>query len=942
MSSVLSERVRPLNALQDLFEECLAGNSRVAVVSGPVGCGKTELLNEFAAHVDANGADYLGATASRVEQAVPFGLLAHLLHTTQIPSGPRARAMRWVAEAQSVLTTRFLQGGRTDDVAPQTFHGMCMALLDIVEQARRPLVIGIDDAHSGDTPSLRCLSYVVRRLRSQKLLVVLNESPHSRRIATLSEAELPPEPQVRFVRLPLLSPQGVEDVMAEQLGRAQAQRLAADGYAVTGGNPLLLRGLVKDNRSTVESQSSHFRVADGFSQALISCVFRYEPEVLQVARHLAVLEEAPSVAVLAQLAGLDAETSAQALDILRETGILSGGLLRHAQARSAVLSGMTPEERADLQTHTANVMFKNGFSAITIARQILGADRVDTDCAIPVLHEAAEAALAEGEVEFALDCLRVALQYDTDERRQAVTTAMIVRATWRTDPYAAYRRVGGLAADSRAGRLSGRHVTAPVDALMWFGRPDEAIEILQSGAEEALATHDLVTSSHLEASCAWLNVVYPERSVEWPGREAEETTATGGVSPEAWTKRRAAAMFRRNLTAGPDAASVGEAQQALRHYALNEGTAALLLTSVHTLIHAERLQEARQWAEGFISQARRDSAVVWEALFCAAHAEIRLRQGDPRAAVQQVEQALALLPARSWGVMLGLPVSTALHASALTGSTSPAVDEAQSSIPQAIFETPLGMRLLRARGHKYLADGQVSAALDDFLAAGELAGRWGIDNPVAVPWRSSAAEALIRLGHHERARLLLTEQVRMCGPAHPRVYAGTLRKLAAVSSLDERLKLLTKAAECLQTCEAPLELAFALHDLGWVQQELGQYSKGRLMLRRARLMAEQSGVRIPSPAPLATDTDEEAARDARPATQNGPLMEALSDAEMRVAQLAVGGLSNRQIAGRLFVTVSTVEQHLTRIYRKLNIKRRTELVGALQAAGRQEHGGSFR
>jgi DNA-binding CsgD family transcriptional regulator len=51
----------------------------------------------------------------------------------------------------------------------------------------------------------------------------------------------------------------------------------------------------------------------------------------------------------------------------------------------------------------------------------------------------------------------------------------------------------------------------------------------------------------------------------------------------------------------------------------------------------------------------------------------------------------------------------------------------------------------------------------------------------------------------------------------------------------------------------------------------------------------------------------------------------LSDAERRVAELAAHGLTNREIARKLYITVSTVEQHLTRVYRKLGVRRRMEL-----------------
>ncbi|MFJ8430697.1 response regulator transcription factor [Kitasatospora sp. NPDC094019] len=51
----------------------------------------------------------------------------------------------------------------------------------------------------------------------------------------------------------------------------------------------------------------------------------------------------------------------------------------------------------------------------------------------------------------------------------------------------------------------------------------------------------------------------------------------------------------------------------------------------------------------------------------------------------------------------------------------------------------------------------------------------------------------------------------------------------------------------------------------------------------------------------------------------------LSRAELRVAELAARGRTNRQIAHELFITVSTVEQHLTSSYRKLRVRRRAEL-----------------
>ncbi len=58
-------------------------------------------------------------------------------------------------------------------------------------------------------------------------------------------------------------------------------------------------------------------------------------------------------------------------------------------------------------------------------------------------------------------------------------------------------------------------------------------------------------------------------------------------------------------------------------------------------------------------------------------------------------------------------------------------------------------------------------------------------------------------------------------------------------------------------------------------------------------------------------------------------VDTLTGAEHRVAALAAGGASNREIAEALFVTVRTVEVHLTNVYRKLGVTRRTELPAVL-------------
>ena len=60
-------------------------------------------------------------------------------------------------------------------------------------------------------------------------------------------------------------------------------------------------------------------------------------------------------------------------------------------------------------------------------------------------------------------------------------------------------------------------------------------------------------------------------------------------------------------------------------------------------------------------------------------------------------------------------------------------------------------------------------------------------------------------------------------------------------------------------------------------------------------------------------------------------VDSLTGSEHRVAQMAAAGLANREIAQALFVTVRTVEMHLTHAYRKLDISSREELPALLRS-----------
>ena len=123
-----------------------------------------------------------------------------------------------------------------------------------------------------------------------------------------------------------------------------------------------------------------------------------------------------------------------------------------------------------------------------------------------------------------------------------------------------------------------------------------------------------------------------------------------------------------------------------------------------------------------------------------------------------------------------------------------------------------------------------------------------------------------------------------------------------------------------------LERARALVELGAYLRRNGQRREAREPLRDGLELA-----RICGPAPLASRAEDELrAAGASPRNVTRAGIDALTASERRVAQVAASGMSNKQIAQALFVTVKTVETHLHRAYQKLDVGSRAQLAAALE------------
>ncbi|MEV6961734.1 AAA family ATPase [Streptomyces sp. NPDC051207] len=898
---VLVERETHLAQLSDLLENCLHGAGSVAVLRGPVAVGKTELLHTFAERVAGVRVRFLGATASPTERHLPFGLLSQILHGTDAG---------YTQRAETVIGGGVLADGA---VGPEALEGVSRIFLDM--SADEPLLIGVDDVCHADADSLQCLLFLARRLRRSRIMLILGDQDRSGSRQADLRTELSRHPYCTQIRLAPLTCDGVAALLAHDLDAHVAHSLAAGAFAVTGGNPLLVRALAEDweasTRSARTEPPTGLVVGDRFAERVVSCLHRLEPDALAVARAVAVVGETHRTEFIARLAEVGTIEARALVELLDESGLLHRGRYRHRAAQEAVLRDFEAPGRIAWHRRAAAMLHAEGGRSTSIAHQLIAAGETREPWAPAVLRESAASATASGQVDFALDCLELAHSLASDEQQRAVSRAVLAEAEWRVEPARAVRHLGPLTDAVRHGLLTGRQSLAVLEYLLWHGRVDEASTTLDRLAATATGPE----AAELGAVRACLELCYPARH----RRAGTGAPASAPVDP-----RVSASLVGTVLTAvrGDVAVSGDHLWQGLR----TDEPLSRISLGLLALARPERLATVAPWCLPMLADAAGHDGPDWQGLFTAARADAALLQGDLRAAGEFASAALDESSRAHWGVLAGAPLACLLTTAAETGRLEDAAAYVNMPVPAALLETPFGLRYLRARGQYHLAVGRPYAALSDFRTCGRLLRDWQADGPRQVPWRIDAAQALVHLDRRDEARTLLEEQLDGLPADDLRALGQALRHLAATLEPHERPPLLTDAAEASQAAGDRVEFAHILADLGSAYAATGDSRRARPALRRAWRAAQECHAErlAQSLQPGLTRTTSAGAASRGPRL-GGDRAADLSAAERRVGALAAQGRSNRQIAQRLCITVSTVEQHLTQVYRKLQVRNRTDL-----------------
>ncbi|MFJ9818064.1 AAA family ATPase [Streptomyces sp. NPDC101151] len=933
----LVERGHELAELSDLLQVCEQGGSGAAMVSGGIGCGKTELLTAVKSLATAQGFLVLWAVGSWAERESPGSVLSQLLRGAGGPLGEGhdiTGLLDAVARGQGV--TDGCEAGHgfgqqtLDSATTGALHQLC---LEVVRAAGRvPVLICVDDAQFTDSLSLYWLLQLLRRSRSAPIVLLVAECTLSKPAHPQLHAELLRQPNYRHLSLERLSEDGVASVLANQLGPETAHALAADCHRVSGGNPLLVRALVEDHRhagAPLDGSAPRLAVADAYGETVLSCIHRGRPVLLRLAQALAVLGPDAEPGVLARLLDEDEATMSRGLYALEAAGLLASGQL-HPVARTAVLASVAPQRRSALYGRAAELLYQDGAAAARVGRLLIEAEAGGRPWALHVLCQAAEQNLAVDRIADAHACLEAALQICDDDGTRMGIKALYASTAWMLNPSISARHLGELAAALHDGRLPDRHALTLAKFLLWHGRFDEALEAVEridDGGPDGSATDP--AAAEIRATRELLSTTYP---LSVPSSSGEYGRAAGSPRRLEEDPRVLGAMALSHvLTHGPDDEAVADAETALRSMRLSKSTQEWIACATSVLEFTDRLDAAANWCDHWLEQARTRRVPLWEAEFASLRARVALRQGRPTEARRLAEAALTQVPAESWGVCIGGPLANLVHAATWTGDHEAAAAYLEVPVPQGMFKSRFGLYFLHARGCHYLETGRPYAALDDFTTCGNLMQAWGFDQPTLVPWRSESARAHLALADPVRAHVLAREELALTGERPSRARGMALRAVAASGPPDERAGLLTEAVALLRDCGDRFQLAAALGELARVHAGSGRTARARQELLTASRLAADIGA-----APLVRELAREGSRprqggSAVLAAPSG--LELLSGAERRVAVLAARGLTNREIAVKLAVTPSTVEQHLTRIFKKLGVRTRQELqaMGACEA-----------
>jgi DNA-binding CsgD family transcriptional regulator len=879
------------------------------VVGGQPGMGKT-FLWEAAVDQAQTGSRVLVHRGVETEAVLSFAGLSDLVApvfdgvSSELPP-PRRRA----------LEVALLLAEPSED--PPDARAIGLGLLDVLRALARtePVVVALDDVQWLDPSSAAVLRIALRRLQPGEpvgLLATLRAEQESLPLLELERAFR--EGSRERLWLAPMELAALHRLLRAQLGIELARPEAARVWEASGGNPFFALELGRElmHSGTVLESGQALRVPASLHELLDGRLARVPADTRALLLRAAALAR-PTV----ELVGGELEPAVQ-----QGVVAVDGARIRFTHP---LLASICYEQATGREQRAVHRALSRETTGEERARHLtLGAERPDADVAAE-LDAASEQAAARGAVAEAAELADLAAGLTPGDppaaRRRRLRAARLYGLA------GAGERATGMLEQLRAEAAPGSERADVLFALATLQRFDAATLIALYNEALAEAEGDDARCARLLANRTWARLyAFDIRAALADARSALGRAERVGDPEllaitiarlghcEQWAGETTPGLLERGV------AIEEKRGLALRHQESPRFVLGRLLLKRGELDSVRGILEAL----GAVATARGDEQTRAACLWClslvewlAGRWQQALGHADAAAELTEQTQNPNLAP---W---VG-------HAKALVESDLGMVEEARASVAS-------GLAAAEANENEYFrlvitaVLGRLELVLDDLpaadallrelperlLAAGYLDG--------AGPGWADAIETAIRLGRLEEARGWLAQhEVHSQRLASPVTIAGALRCRGLLAAAEHDFAAAFASLEQALACDPggrfPLERARTLLCLGAARRQAKQKRSAREALEQALATFDQLG------APL---WSERARTELRRISGRRAPGEELTETEERAASLAAEGRSNKEIAAELFLSVHTVEAMLSRVYRKLGVRSRSELARRL-------------
>lgn len=892
-------RERELAALERALGEVRAGALRLFVVHGCAGIGKSAVVEEF---LRRQGGSVRVARAAGLpwERDQAYGVVDELVRGQAAERGSGRDA---AAAARTLLAAW-----------SQTVDGA-------------PVVAVVEDAHWADLASLRALASTVRRAERERVLVLLVARTEERAGAEVAEW-LSRNPG-SALRIDPLTPDDLQSLAVELAGvdlpTHQARRLAEH----TGGNPrhaceLLLELPASSWRDWQPRFPATTAVARGVGRKLAEC----SSATRELVEAAAVLGEEVTFADVAAVSGVDDPLAA--LDEAARAGLLdlAGGRgvsrfrFPSALDQAAVYGLLSPMRRAELHRRAAHavederhrLLHKVAITPVADAaiageleqqashQAVLGAWSAAAEALIHASRLSTERADREQRLVRAVDAL-----VGAGDIPQAVALAPIIESY----PDTPLR-------DAVLGYLA-IHLGRSAEAEMLLRRAWDHCDPVADPATAAMIAQRRVLHSLARWRAADL-VVWARRADELADPDSPaviEAKVIIGLGLAATGRVEEAAEVHRELADQlvPGAqAQRAQMSRGWQHLAMDD------------------LLAARRELEGAVPTEYRGGSVrisVWAQAWLA-RTEFQLGEWD--SAVRTLRRAASRVDTAGIDLLRPLVhwIGTQVHALRGEWDLADAHLRRCAAAPHSYEVMVVPAALAKAQHAEARADYETVVRALAPLA--ELTDRPDLDEPGFWPWHDVYANALVMTNRPADADAFLVPLERLAAERGHRSTQARLgyvrgRILGAQGDVDAAAARFDRALELLRGLPLPYERARVCFAYGQTLRRAGRRRDADVVLHQARDLYLALGARV-----YVERCDRELTASARPPRSGDVDMAKLTAQERAVATLVAAGMTNKQAAGELYLSVKTVQFHLTRIYGKLGIRSRGELAARLRTA----------